>query len=103
MTARRRAPAVRARPGPIGRGNPSKGHTTMAAVSDKKLASNRANAEKSTGPKTDEGKARSSRNALVHGLTAKFHHIELPGEDVTEVNAEVAAWVHHYGTDLGRA
>ena len=47
-------------------------------VSEARLAANRANAQKSTGPKSAEGKARASLNALKHGFTsvAKL----LPGE-----------------------
>ena len=40
-------------------------------LSLKQLAANRANAKKSTGPKTEEGKKRSSLNALRHGLTGQ--------------------------------
>jgi hypothetical protein len=44
-----------------------------------RAAINRANVQKSTGPRTDAGKQRSSLNALRHGLTG--HAIVLPSED----------------------
>jgi len=40
-------------------------------ISARKLAANQANAVRSTGPRTSEGKARSSQNAVTHGLTAQ--------------------------------
>jgi hypothetical protein len=38
-------------------------------ASERQLAANRANARKSTGPRSSSGKKRASRNALKHGLT----------------------------------
>jgi hypothetical protein len=38
-------------------------------VSQRRIDANRRNAQKSTGPKTEEGKARSRRNSLIHGLS----------------------------------
>ena len=43
------------------------------------IDANRRNAQKSTGPRTPEGKANSRRNGLLHGLTAKT--CMLDGED----------------------
>jgi hypothetical protein len=40
-------------------------------TSDRKIAANRANAKKSTGARTKEGKSTSSQNAYKHGIWAK--------------------------------
>jgi hypothetical protein len=39
-------------------------------ASDKQIAANRANAKKSTGPKTAAGKLKSAQNARRHGLSS---------------------------------
>src|ERR1700730_16641316 len=39
-------------------------------ISEKQFAANRANAARSTGPRTPAGKARSSQNSRTHGFTA---------------------------------
>src|SRR5580700_8143500 len=48
-------------------------------ISEKQLEANRRNAQRSTGPKTIEGKSNSSRNNLRHGLTGQINI--LPTED----------------------
>ena len=45
----------------------------LVRMTEKKLAANRANAKKSTGPRTPQGKARSSRNGCVHHGSARLH------------------------------
>ncbi|HEV3163823.1 MAG TPA: hypothetical protein VGZ22_07265 [Isosphaeraceae bacterium] len=50
-------------------------------ISEKRLLANRENARKSTGPKTREGKTRSRRNALKHGLTGEGVVLSRPDED----------------------
>jgi hypothetical protein len=52
-------------------------------ISQRKLDANRRNALKSTGPKTDAGKAVSSQNGITHGLTSRNSPI-MPGEDQAE-------------------
>ena len=44
--------------------------TSRTPVSERKRDANRANAQHSTGPRTEQGKANSSHNALIHGLLA---------------------------------
>ena len=44
-------------------------------VSERKLAANRRNAKKSTGPKSVSGKKRSSGNALRHGLSVPISKV----------------------------
>ena len=54
------------------------------SVSEIQLAANRANAARSTGPRTPEGKARSAQNARKHGFAAStFAVVRL--EDLNEV------------------
>ena len=47
------------------------------------------NAKKSTGPRTEEGKARVAKNALKHGLLAR--DTVLPGEDPADFDSQLAA------------
>jgi hypothetical protein len=58
------------------------------------INANRANAENSTGPTSESGKARSSRNALKHGLTSKDLFVP-PGAE-----AEFEEFDEHLGEAL---
>jgi len=61
---------------------------TTSPISDAQLAANRANAQSSTGPKTEQGKLVSSHNALKTGLTGRT--IVLPTDDVAAYQSLVA-------------
>lgn len=49
----------------------------VTTITDKKLAANRKNAKRSTGPRTESGKSNSKFNAVTTGLFAK--HVVIPG------------------------
>ena len=61
------------------------------SVSDLKLVANRENATHSTGPRTPEGKERSSLNAVRHGLTGQV--VVMPYEDLEAYNKFVADYI----------
>ena len=70
------------------------------ASSPARLAANRSNALKSTGPKSAEGKAVSRGNAFKHGL-AGAGDLVAPGEDLTVIGDRSAAFVEELGA-VGR-
>jgi hypothetical protein len=55
------------------------------------VAANQANAQLSTGPRTEEGKKRSSLNALKTGLTGRT--VLLPGEDAEAYRIHCQNWI----------
>ena len=58
-------------------------------TTDAQIKANRKNAKKSTGPQTEEGKTRSAKNALKHGLLAR--DTVLPGEDPADFDSQLSA------------
>jgi hypothetical protein len=60
-------------------------------ASPQRIAANRENAKKSTGPRSDAGKERSRFNGLTHGMRAEA--ILLPGEDPEALDARREAWI----------
>jgi len=62
--------------------------------SDLQLHANRANAQLSTGPKTPDGKAKSSLNAVKTGLTGRT--VLLPGDDAAVYQQHIQRLVDRY-------
>jgi len=83
-------------------------------ASEKQIAANRANAQKSTGPKTMAGKLKSSRNAYQHGLSSPLRldpvtsaradaiARALTGEDANENTLKLSAELAHAQLELER-
>jgi hypothetical protein len=59
-------------------------------TSDRKIEANRANARASTGPKTAQGRARSTRNALRHALSLSVHSNAALSEEVETLARQIA-------------
>src|SRR3981081_2444521 len=57
---------------------------------DEQIAANQTNALKSTGPRTMEGKMKSRRNALMHGMASDGK--VLPPEDERKLKERHAVW-----------
>jgi len=66
----------------------------MPLTPEERAEVNRRNAAKSTGPRTEQGKAASRRNALKHGLRAEA--LALPNEDPAAVADRSDTWNDYY-------
>lgn len=62
----------------------------LSNISDSRIAANRRNAQRSTGPRTAEGKSISRLNATRHGLTGQV--IVLPDDDMKAYQAFCQAY-----------
>jgi hypothetical protein len=65
--------------------SPNSPTTIRRPPSEAQLRANRLNAQKSTGPRTDEGKQRASLNATRHGLTGQV--LTLTAEEMKALHA----------------
>ena len=61
-------------------------------ATDRQIAANRANAKRSTGPKTAAGRSRSSRNAVRHGLSCP---LDFAMSEKADAIARLLAGVNH--------
>src|SRR5271157_5629754 len=60
------------------------------------IEANRLNAQKSTGPRTERGKARAKLNAVTHGMTALTIMPVLPQEDAKELEEKTQQAIAAY-------
>ena len=69
-------------------------------ISVEKLVANRANAQKSTGPLTSEGKLRSARNSAKHGLSAAPISAANTSSDSLPANVHLTPEFQSYAQEL---
>ncbi|MGA3189812.1 MAG: hypothetical protein ABSF22_22120, partial [Bryobacteraceae bacterium] len=70
------------------------GMATPAQIKINRTEINRANAQHSTGPKTEAGKKHSSLNALRHGLTGQV--VVMPAEDLQAYQLHLKSFADEY-------
>jgi hypothetical protein len=87
-------PTPAAEPVEAAAANPSAAMPTPRPISEAKLAANQANAQLSTGPRTDIGKQTSSKNALKTGLTGQT--VLLPTDHLPAYEALIARFQKKY-------
>jgi hypothetical protein len=75
-------------------------------ASEKQIAANRANAQRSTGPRTTFGKLKSSRNSFRHGLSGPLPMDVAASSKVNEVARVLRAedaWVTSAAVEFAKA
>src|SRR4029077_11738631 len=68
--------------------------SAIATAPTHRAAVNRANSQRSTGPRTESGKQRAKLNAIKHGLTAQ--NPVLPTEDLAAFHRHVQQFLDEY-------
>src|SRR4051812_45965864 len=69
-------------------------HPMATKTPEERREINRRNAANSTGPRSEEGKARARLNALKHGLRAEL--VALPNEAPAAIAARAEVWNEYY-------
>ena len=86
MSSKKNPPAIITNePSSSSEASPNPPTTIRRAPSEARLRANRLNAQKSTGPRTEEGKQRASLNATRHGLTGQV--LTLTAEEMQALHA----------------
>jgi hypothetical protein len=79
-----------------GTANPKK-DSAASMASERQVAANRRNALKSTGPRSEAGKRRASRNAYRHGLAAAVGHSVTGAAEIDALASAIAVAATGFG------